>query len=136
VLVRTATGTTFEFSERPWTEIASFLGGMAEEHSEFQYLADIIESLGASGRDKQLAGSTSMHDLVVVPQPVGKQVYELLIVRAPSSMRPGPRGLVRIEHLSSTGHNECVDRPVSLAVPLFWRFIIEKFGIDPPARPA
>jgi hypothetical protein len=43
---------------------------------------------------------------------------------------------VRIEHLSVTGHDDVIDRPFADAVPLLWRFMIEKFGVDPGAREA
>jgi hypothetical protein len=41
---------------------------------------------------------------------------------------------VLIEHLTSTGHDERIERPASEAVPLFWRFAIEKFGLIAPAH--
>jgi hypothetical protein len=59
----------------------------------------------------------------------------MIAVRAPSSLRHAPAGQVRIEHLSSTGRNESVDRPPAEAVALFWRFVIEKYGIKPPHPP-
>jgi hypothetical protein len=40
-------------------------------------------------------------------------------------------GCVLIEHLSITGRNDRIERPVAEAVPLFWRFLVEKFGVDP-----
>jgi hypothetical protein len=39
------------------------------------------------------------------------------------------RGHVLIEHLSVTGHDERIERPVTEAVA--WRFMIEKFGGAP-----
>lgn len=126
---------TYGFGERPWADIRSFLGGMAARYPEFRYLVDITDSVIDSGAEEVLAGSTSMHDLMVVPCPVGAQVREMIAVRAPGSMRPGPAGQVRIEHLSSTGLNDCIDRPASEAVPLYWRFVIEKYGIRPPRPP-
>jgi hypothetical protein len=53
-----------------------------------------------------------------------------VIVRAPYSLAHPALGHVIIEHLSTTGYNDLVDRPVADAVPLFWRFMIEKFGIS------
>jgi hypothetical protein len=43
--------------------------------------------------------------------------------------------LARVEHLSSTGFNDSIDRPPSDAVRLFWRFALEKYGITPPQPP-
>jgi hypothetical protein len=30
-----------------------------------------------------------------------------------------------------TGRNDRIERQVDEAVPLFWRFVTEKFGVDP-----
>jgi hypothetical protein len=95
----------------------------------------VIDSVIDSGADELLAGSTSMHDLMVVPRPIGEHVRDMIAVRAPGSLRPpATAGHVRIEHLSSTGHNDSIDRPSTEAVPLFWRFVIAKYGISPPNR--
>ncbi len=37
---------------------------------------------------------------------------------------------------SVTGHDDQIARPVAEAVPLFWRFMIEKFGVDPEVQPS
>jgi hypothetical protein len=42
--------------------------------------------------------------------------------------------LARVEHLSSTGFNDSIDRPPADAVRLFWRFVLEKYGITAPNR--
>jgi hypothetical protein len=126
----------YPFSERPWEEIRSFLGEMAASHPTFGYVVDVIDSVIDSGADELLAGDTSMHDVIVVPRPVSPHVRDLIAVRAPGSLRPASTaGHVRIEHLSSTGHNDSIERPPSEAVPLFWRFLIEKYGIKPPHLP-
>jgi len=54
-------------------------------------------------------------------------------VRAPGSLAKPSEGLVLIEHLSVTGRSNRIERPVDETVPLFWRFMIEKFGVDPGA---
>jgi len=33
--------------------------------------------------------------------------------------------------MSVTGHNDRIERPVADAVPLFWRFMIAKYGVEP-----
>lgn len=99
-------------------------------------MVDVIDSVIDSGADELFAGGTSMHDVMVVPRPVSPHVRDLIAVRAPGSLRPAASaGRVRIEHLSSTGHNESIERPPSEAVPLFWRFVIEKYGLRPPNGP-
>ncbi|MEV6283106.1 hypothetical protein [Kribbella sp. NPDC051770] len=98
-------------------------------------MVDVIDSVIDANADEVLAGSTSMHDLMVAPRPLRKPVRDLIVVRAPGSLRPAGRGgHVRIEHLSSTGYDEVVERPSADAVALFWRFVIEKYGIEPPHR--
>ena len=81
--------------------------------------------------EHDLAAFTSMHDLMVRATPWPKPPYDLVTVRAPNSMSKVPAGLVRIEHLAVTGRNDKIERPVAEAVPLFWRFMIEKFGGAP-----
>jgi hypothetical protein len=81
----------------------------------------------------QLAGTTAMHDLIVLPVPVPDPPCGIIAVRAPDSV-PFP-GHVVIEHLSCTGRNDRIERPAADAMPLFWRFMITKYGIRPPASP-
>ncbi|MEQ7008519.1 hypothetical protein ABN028_20305 [Actinopolymorpha sp. B17G11] len=115
-----------------WREIEQFLGTIVDKAPEFGYLTEIVRSVIASGRSEELAGCTSMHDLVVVPRPVPDPPYGVVMVRAPNSLRRAPRaGNVLIEEQSTTGHNDIIERPAADAVALFWRFMIEKFGIAP-----
>lgn len=97
-------------------------------------MSDIVKSVLASDQTGALAACMSMHDLIVVPTPIPEPPYGVVAVRAPGSIRQPAMGFVRIEHLSTTGHDDVIDRPVVDAVPLFWRFMIEKFGVDPGAR--
>jgi hypothetical protein len=72
-----------------------------------------------------LASFTSMADLMVVTTPLREPPYDLVAMRTPAER------IVLIEHLSVTGRNDRIERPSSEAVPLFWRFMIEKFGLLP-----
>ena len=125
----------YPFPQRPWVEIDIFLGDMADRYAEFRHISDIVKSVRASDQTQALAGCTSMHDLIVVATPIPEPPHGVVAVRAPGSLREPGAGLVRIEHLSVTGHDDVIDRPVAEAVPLFWRFMIEKFGVDPGADP-
>jgi hypothetical protein len=107
---------------------------MADRHVEFRHMSDIVRSVLASDQNGALAACTSMHDLIVVPMPIPESPYGVVAVRAPGSIHRPATGFVRIEHLSTTGHDDVIDRPVADAVPLFWRFMIEKFGVDPGTR--
>ena len=35
------------------------------------------------------------------------------------------------QRVTHTGRNDCIERPATEAVGLFWRFMIEKFGVHP-----
>ncbi|SEE93763.1 hypothetical protein [Jiangella alba] len=125
-------GRTTPFVARDWREIEQFLDESVGSTPGFGHLTDIVRSVIASGRSEALAGCTSMHDILVVPRPVPEPPYGVVVVRAPSSLRRAPRaGNVVIEEQSVTGHDDIVERPAAEAVPLFWRFMIEKFGIAP-----
>jgi hypothetical protein len=122
------------FDEVPWGEIATRFHEMAAEHSDFRHMADIVDSVLACGGEQHLAALTSMHDLVVTARPVPeRRPIEVVVVRSPSSGHVSTGG-VFIEHRSITGHDDRIFRTSDQAVPLFWRFMIEKFGVV-PARP-
>ena len=75
---------------------------------------------------------TSGDDVIVVTStPTGEPPHEVVIVRSPSSLRRPSTGHVVIEHRSLTGHDDSIERPADEAVALFWRFMIEKFGVAP-----
>ncbi|MFJ9779473.1 hypothetical protein ACIRSS_07815 [Amycolatopsis sp. NPDC101161] len=58
------------FHEVPWREITTRFDAMAADHAELRPLADIAGSVLACGGERQLAGLTSMHDLVVAARPL------------------------------------------------------------------
>ncbi|GAA0620632.1 hypothetical protein GCM10010174_44110 [Kutzneria viridogrisea] len=94
-------------------------------------MAEIVDSVRVCGADRQLAALTSMHDLVVAARPVPEAPpIAVLVVRSPSSGHVGS-GHVLIEHRSTTGHDDHLVRPSVEAVPLFWRLVAQKFGIEP-----
>lgn len=121
---------TEPFRMRPWPEIHGSFQELASDDPLFQHMADVVASVLACGKTAELAGTTSMHDLIVARQPLVAPPYDVVFVRAPSSLRPVPSGKVVIEHLSTTGHDDRIERPVADTVPLFWRFMIEKFAVD------
>jgi hypothetical protein len=127
-------GSTIVFQPQPWEEIYTFLSKMADRHPQFAHMAAIADSVMASGAAGQLAGTTSMHDILVVTAPPPDPPYDLIAVRAPGSLRQPLPGQVIIEHRSCTGHDDCIERPVADAVRLFWRFVIYK--VRHPPQPA
>jgi hypothetical protein len=124
-------GTTFTFWPRSWEEISADLSEIAGRHPEFAHMAAIADSVKTSGVAGQLVGGTSMHDILVVTAPPPDPPYDLIAVRAPNSLREPRPGHVMIEHLTCTGRNDRIERPVGDAVRLFWRFVITKYGINP-----
>jgi hypothetical protein len=124
-------GWNHPFPDRSWEDIASFLDGMALRDESFSYLSAIVHSVLDTPAAGLLAGRTSMHDLVVTATPVPEPPLDVVIVRAPSSLHPPPSGQVLIEQQSLTRYNDRIERPTAEAVPLFWRFMIEKFGVHP-----
>ena len=115
------------FRPRSWIEILEDFEGRLD----LRHMSAIVESVLASSRADDLAAITSLYDLIVVPRPVPDPPFGVVVVRSPVSMRPPSPGLVRIEHLSVTGHDDVIERAAAEAVPLFWRFMIEKFGVHP-----
>jgi hypothetical protein len=128
---RRSFGWPHRFIVRPWDELRPWYRDLAETHPGFGYLDDIVVSVVGSGVADLLAATTSMHDLVVIDHPVPEPPMEVVVVRAPSSLRRATVGVVRLEHQAHTGRDDVVERPVDRAVPLFWRFVREKLGIVP-----
>lgn len=118
----------YDFKARSWSDLLDFYEDMASRSPHFGYLVDIVQSVAASPNGHRLAATTSMHDLLVVDTPIPDAPVEVLRVSAPGSLNPVRDGWVAIEHLSHTGRNDRIERPVAEAVPLFWRFVLEKFG--------
>jgi len=67
-----------------------------------------------------------MHDLVVTSLPLGAEPFDHVRV----ALLPGSES-VRISHFSGVGQDDDIERPTSEILPLFWRFMIEKFGVAP-----
>ena len=119
------------FRGRPWEEIRD--GYVELSWPGLQPLMDVVDSVLACGGAERLVATTSMHDLWVgrSNDDGSASNVDLVKVRAFTSMRPVPPGKVVIEHTSVTGQDESITRPAAEAVPLFWRFVREKWGIEP-----
>lgn len=89
-------GWTHQFLARPWPEVRAFLDEVRGMHDGGSYLFDICDSVIGSTVEDQLAITTSMHDLVVAPAPIGEPPYDVVIVRAPGSLHPPAAGNVLI----------------------------------------
>lgn len=123
-------GQTHPFRARDWNDIHLTMDAMATKHEEFRHMEAIVRSVLDSDAADRLAAYTSMHDLIVVDVPIPEPPYGVVAVRAPSSLHTPRDGHVLIEEMSVTGDDK-IERPVAEAVPLFWRFMIEKYGVAP-----
>lgn len=124
-------GWAYEFKVRPWNELRGWYAALADDHSDMQYMLRIVESVENSGCLDALAGTTSMHDLMVAVTPVSAPPLDVVAVRAPGSIHAPSTGNVLVEHLAHSGRNDAIERPQLDAVRLFWRFVIEKLGVLP-----
>ncbi|GAA4578636.1 hypothetical protein GCM10023176_54940 [Micromonospora coerulea] len=128
-------GWSTEFRERSWPTIAARLHGALDDSAAYEPVLDIVDSIIAFEAEALLAGTTSMFDLIVTPKPVTPPPVDVVTVRSGS-------GWIAIEHITHTGRNDRIQRPAQDGVALFWRFMIEKFGIHPtptgapPDRPS
>ncbi len=94
-------------------------------------IAEIVASIASSGRSDDLLFATSMWDLIVTPSPVGDPPVDVVAVRGAMGMANVPAERIVIEHMPLVGMADKIERPAVEAVPLFWRFMIEKYGIAP-----
>jgi hypothetical protein len=132
--MRRTAGWSEPFRQKPWDTIAARFHDIARAHPPHQHMADIVDSVLASGVAHKLAGNTVMHDLIVIDTPIPDPPYAVIYVCSPFTHHGGVGlggGWVRIFHHSVTGRLEQIDRPSSEALALFWRFVIEKFGVRP-----
>lgn len=114
-------GWTTPFKVRPWPDIAARLRTI--DAPECARMAALVDSIIACGDDR-LAATTSMTDLIVVRNPVPEPPHDVLRVDA-------AYGTVRIWHQTHLGRDDRISRPLTDLIPLFWRFTIEKWGIEP-----
>jgi hypothetical protein len=124
-------GWNYPFVAEPWPELRHRYQDLLVQHDGYRSLVDIVTSVEESGRASQLAGTTSMHDLVVAAEPIPDPPMDVIIVRAPAgTLGAAAPGMVLIEHQAISGRNDRIQRPPEEAVALFWRFVQEKFGIS------
>jgi len=76
-----------------------------------------------------------VYDRLVVPMPIPELPYDVIAVRSPAPCALSCPGAVLIEHLACTRRNDQLERPAGDAVRLFWRFVIEQYGIYPRRQP-
>jgi hypothetical protein len=101
------------------------------EYSEMNiaFLA-IIQSVSASGLSDQFVASWSpLGRLSVALAAFEPTLREEITVRGDMPLHWVSPGSIRIYHESYSGMVDDIESPIVDAVPLFWRFVAEKFGI-------
>lgn len=94
-------------------------------------ISHIASSVASSGRSDDLLFATSGWDLIVTPSPVGEPPIDVVAVRGANGSAQIPEVHIVIEHMPLVGIADRIERPADEAVSLFWRFMIEKYGIAP-----
>jgi hypothetical protein len=108
--------------------------GLAERYSTAPDVVspvdEVVRSIVESPARHELLFATSMWDLVVTTVPAGTPPVDVVIVRSAVGMRSVAAGRVVVEHVPLVGQADIVERDASEAVPLFWRFMVEKYGVQ------
>lgn len=116
------------FAGRPWPLLVEELRALAETTAEYRPLHRVAASVAASPAAAVLAGRASLGAFAVTPVSGPDPPDEVLRVQLESDGEPG---WVLVWHQTVTGRDDMIRRPAAEAVPLFWRFAIEKFGVHP-----
>lgn len=126
-----------EFRPQPWADLlAGVSHDSPRESLRWIHIEQIVQSIIGSGLADRLAGRLSLSGFDVADRStwpaesmVGAPPVEVIRVYTPWCDYPSPPGRVTIEHITCTGRNDRITRDTSDAVPLFWRFVSEKFGV-------
>lgn len=94
-------------------------------------IAKIVTSVLPSGRNWDLLFATSMWDLIVTSSPISEPPVDVVAVRGAMGLAHVREDRIVVEHIPLVGGADRIERPADEAVPLFWRFMIEKYGMAP-----
>jgi hypothetical protein len=127
------------FPARPWPEIEAFYANLFDGGAEFVApILAIVQSVITEDGAAKLAGYTSMHTLVVTSTPVKEwpDVVRVELLPSSSKVRISHEKVVRAPRSGlpdawTEQREDSITRPEDQAVPLFWRFCVEKFGVQP-----
>lgn len=118
---------TYTFPVHPWSDTIAFYERLMDDGATFVApMLAVARSVVDEGAEGRIGGHTSMHDLVVTSLPVGAEPFDHVRV----AILPGSEK-VRIGHFSGVGQDDEIERPTSEILPLFWRVMIEKYGVHP-----
>jgi len=119
----------YEFRAETWDAISERAAEIAALDQNLRYVEDLVKSIRDSGVEHELAGSFSMMDLRVAAVPVTTPPVEYIGVYGPTSTPSTGNGKVRLVHRTASGRDDSIERPSAEVVPVFWRFVREKYGI-------
>ena len=117
----------FQVEGRPWF---SYWAGRVDGYRAH---VAVLDSMAASGLFHQFVyswGGSNRALWVALPSD-GSNLRDEIEVCDPYWSKV-PENVVRIKHEAFTGLTDSMERPIADAVPLFWRFVSEKFGIEFP----
>lgn len=89
-------------------------------------VTEVVRSITRSPARTELRYTTSMWTLLVSPEPGTPAPVDAVHIRETEDRD----GTIVIEHLPLVGIADRIERPAADAVPVFWRFMKEKYGIE------
>jgi hypothetical protein len=124
---RPYTWSDLPFTARPWPELIDRYLDLAESHVDYLAIVEIINSVVHRDAVDRLAGNYTVGGLHVVDTELCSPPYSVITVETLGRSRSSDPA-VAVWQVSSSGLREEVIAPVDAAVPLFWRFVVEKFA--------
>ena len=115
-----------DFPARPWHQVVAHFADLPDWAEPLRQIVAAAVHGGAPGR---LDAFTSMHELLVAPADRAPGPVEHLRITLFVG-EPG-RDRVRIRHHTAAGHDDEVTVDSADGPRLLWRFVIEKFGLQP-----
>lgn len=122
-------GWPWPWKRQAWPDLAVEYRALLAEMPTIAPVLAVIESVIENKMVNRLTASTSLRDLVVTLDPPSDPPIDVIIVRSLVSVKPSLAGDVTIEHVATSGRTESITRPEADVLPLFWRFVFEKYGL-------
>ena len=117
------------FVARDYEEVRGWLATVFAQDSPGRYSVEVLDDAIATQLSAVVSLTTSMHDLVFSPSPVGP-THDAVIVRAPGSLHSPGAGNVRLDVVRSNSQTTSIERSASEAVRVFWATMQDAFGVS------
>jgi hypothetical protein len=118
---------TEPFKARSWPDLRDRFWGLADLHPEQLAAVEIIDSVVNCAADR-LTGNYTIGGLHVADAAHRDPPYSVITIEL-YGRGAGGVPAVAVWHVSTSGLREEIVKPIDSAVPLFWRFVFEKFGL-------